>query len=94
MTMTTLEETYKYNTYDHVDDSTVVEDSTSIVDDPLLESSTLIIVKNILIPYIVTSDIINELVQSNTHTPTEIYVYKKSTNDVQDAFVKSSTHMT
>lgn len=62
-------------------------DSIDIVDDPLQESSTLILVENIPTPYVITSNISNKLVQSNTHTTNEIHVHKESTYNIQDDLV-------
>lgn len=72
---------------DNVDDSRVVEsvyifeNNISIVDDLLLES-TLILVVNTGVLYLITSDIVNELAKSNIHIPTEIYVYNENTTDI------------
>lgn len=38
----------------------------------------------------VTRNIVNELVEFYTYAPTEIYVYKETTNDVQDSLVELS----
>lgn len=62
-------------------------DSIDIVDDPLQESSTLILVENIPTPYVITSNISNKLVQSNTHTTNEIYIHIESTYNIQDDLV-------
>lgn len=68
----------------------VPEDSTSNIDDRSLESSTPIFFVNNLIPYVVISDIVNQLVQFNTCAPTEIHNYKESSSDAQDDLVESS----
>lgn len=84
----------------HVDDLRVAkrvyvpEDSSSIIDDPLLKSTMSILVTNTIISYVVISDIINKLTEFNTHVHTEIHICKESTSNVQDALVKASAlHM-
>lgn len=44
------------------------KDSTCIIDDPLLESVTHILIASTTIPYMINNDIINELTKFNTHT--------------------------
>lgn len=73
-----------------VDDLRVVESLyVHQINDPHLESSAPILVENISVSYAVAGDIINNLVVSNTHTPTDIHVYKESTSN-QDVLVESS----
>lgn len=38
----------------------------------------------------VTCDIVNDLLECNTHIPSGIHIYKESSSDVQDALVESS----
>lgn len=58
-------------TTNHIDNSRVaekvyvLEDSTSIFPDPLLKSNALILIANTPNPYVVISNIVNEVTESN-----------------------------